>query len=368
MNVDLDLNLNVNTTVDLDVGHELAGGDREVPSMRGRVNAEMTRHRASRSGDERSTGGGLRRRQGSRSGSGSGQGQRIAWVVAIVCALVSTASADTLTIGLYAPTAPFASTASRVELATKLGEHFGKALGVTGNGKVFARAGDFASAVRKGEVTVALVDATYLAAAGGNYTVLAGAVRNGDTNHGWILVARGGAKVADLKSKRLLVPGVGGREMDFVANVLFGGEIGKDFFAKIEAAPDTASALAALGLGKADAAIVPAGVEVPAGATKLVELPALSGPVLVAFGAVPPARRNALVAAADTFKGDPTVAALRPVDPDAVKSIARRFAAPVKRGPMALPAIRLLVGDLVEGRTFAIDRTSAASFAAAPAR
>jgi len=70
----------------------------------------------------------------------------------------------------------------------------------------------------------------------------------------------------------------------------------------------------------------------------------------------------------DTFKGDPTVAALRPVDPDAVKSIARRFAAPVKRKPMALPAIRLLVGDLVEGRTFAVDRTSAASFAAAPAR
>jgi hypothetical protein len=35
---------------------------------------------------------------------------------------------------------------------------------------------------------------------------------------------------------------------------------------------------------------------------------------------------------------------------------------------MAVPAIRLLVGDLVEGRTFSIDRTSAASFAAGPGR
>ena len=291
-----------------------------------------------------------------------------ALVLALVCAFATTAAAETLTIGLYAPTAPFASTASRVELATKLGEHFGKALGVTGNGKVFARAGDFASAVKKGEVTVALVDATYLAAAGDNYTILAGAVRNGDTNHGWVLVARGATKVVDLKGKRVLVPGIGGRETDFVANVLFGGEVGKDFFAKIEAAPDTASALAALGLGKADAAIVPAGIEVPAGATKLVELPALSGPVLVAYGALAPARRNALVAAADTFKGDATVAALRPADPEAVKIIAHRFSPVVKHGPMALPAIRLLVGDLVEGRTFSIDRTSAAAFAAAPGR
>ena len=288
--------------------------------------------------------------------------------IAILCMLVGVGRAETLTIGLYAPTAPFASTAARVELATKLGEHFGKALGVTGNGKVFARAGDFASAVKKGEVTVALVDATYLAAAGGNYTILAGAVRNGDINHGWLLVARGATKIADLKGKRVLVPGIGGREADFIANVLFGGEVGKDFFAKIEAAPDTASALAALGLGKADAAIVPAGVDIPAGATKLLELPVLSGPVLVAYGAVPPARRNALVEAAATFKGDATVAGLKPADPEAVKTIARRFAPPVKRGPLAVPAIRLLVGELVEGRTFSIDRTSAASFAAGPGR
>jgi len=287
----------------------------------------------------------------------------VKWVLAILCTLVAVSRAETLTIGLYAPTAPFASTASRVELATKLGEHFGKSLGVTGNGKVFARAGDFASAVKKGEVTVALVDATYLAAAGGNYTILAAAVRGGETSHGWILVARGAAKIADLKGKRVLVPGIGGREADFVANVLFGGEVGKDFFAKIEAAPDTASALAALGLGKADAAIVPSGVELPAGTTKLLELPALSGPLLVAYGAVQPTRRNALVEAAASFKGDATVAALKPADPEAVKIIARRFAAPVKRGPLAVPAIRLLVGDLVEGRTFSIDRTSAAAFA-----
>ncbi|MEO6773593.1 MAG: PhnD/SsuA/transferrin family substrate-binding protein [Kofleriaceae bacterium] len=289
-------------------------------------------------------------------------------VMAILCTLVAVGRAEPLTVGLFAPTAPFASTASRVELATKLGEQFGKALGVAGNGKVFARAGDFASAVKSGEVTVALVDATYLATVGGSYTMLGDAVRGGETRHAWILVARGITKIADLRGKRVLVPAIGGREVDFVTNVLFGGEVGKDFFAKIVPAPDTASALAALGLGKADAAIVPSGVELPAGTTQLLELPALSGPVLVAYGTLSPARLAALVKAAVGFQGDATVTALRDADPDAIRTIMQRFAAVVRRGPWAVPAVRLLVVDLVEGRTFSIDRTSAAAFAAAPGR
>ncbi len=282
-------------------------------------------------------------------------------VISVLCG--ATAQADTLTVGLFAPTAPFPSTAARVELATKLGDQLGKAIGATGTGKVYARAGDFASAVKKGEVTLAVVDATYLAAAGGNYTILAAAVRNGESNHGWILVARGAAKIADLKGKRLLVPAIGGRENDFVLNVLFGGEVGKDFFAKLEPAPDTASALASLGLGKADAAVVPSGSDLPSGTSKLLDLPTLSGPVLVAYGTLAAARKAQLLDAAAVFRGDATVASLKPADAEAVRAIARRFSVPAKRGPLAVPAVRLLVGDLVEGRTFTIERTSATVFA-----
>ena len=284
----------------------------------------------------------------------------------VLIALAGVAHADHVTVGLFAPTAPFPSTAARVEFASKLGDQLGKALGGTGGGKVFARAGDFAAAVKQGEVTVALVDATYLAAAGGAYTVIAGAVRDGETQHGWQLVARGGDKIAALRGKRVLVPGIGGREADFVVDVLFGGEIGKDYFGKIEPAPDTASALAALGLGKADAAIVPTGVELPPGTSAVLTLPTLSGPVLVAYGAQSAQRKAQLAAAAAAFHGDATVGGLRPVDADVVHAIARRFAPAVKRGPLAVPAYRVLVGDLVEGRTFVIERTPATAFAAAP--
>lgn len=277
-------------------------------------------------------------------------------LLAILAILCGVAHADTLTVGLFAPSAPFPSTAARVELASKLGDQLGKALGGTGVGHVYARAGDFAAAVKKGDVMVALVDASYLAAAGGNFTILA---TTGDV--AWQLVAKGGVKIAGLKGKRVLVPTNGGRETDFVLNVMLGGEVARDFFAKIDVAPDTASTLAALGLGKADAAVVPVGVDLPAGVTQVLALPTLPGPVLVAYGAAD--KRAAIATAANNFHGDATIAALHAGDSEAVRAISHRFAVPVKRGPLAVPAVRLLVGELVEGRTFTLERTPVTQFA-----
>lgn len=288
-------------------------------------------------------------------------------LVVLLLLVCAAAHAETVTVGLFAPSAPFPSTAARVELASKLAAAVSKALGgVPATGKVFARSGDFQSAVKKGDVQIALVDATYLANAGGGYTVLASAVRGGDTQHRWQLVGRGVEKFADLKGKRVLVPASGGRETDFVLDVLLAGEVARDYFGKIETAPDTASTLAALGLGKADAAVVPAGVELPGSVVTVLALPPVSGPVLVAYG-LTPAQRSAIAGALGSFEGDATVTGFRPAGSEVVAAVARRFTVPVKRGPLAVPAVRVLVGDLVDGRTFAIERTPVTSFAVAPA-
>jgi len=87
--------------------------------------------------------------------------------------------------------------------------------------------------------------------------------------------------------------------------------------------------------------------------------------VLVAYGNVSAAQRQALAAAASAFKGDATVGGFKGGDADTVRGIARRFSIPVKRGPHAVPAVRVVVGDLVENRTFAIERTPATAFALA---
>lgn len=294
---------------------------------------------------------------------GPGIAAALALALALVAGAAAAARADTVTVGVFAPSAPFPSTAARVELATRLGEQLGRALGGTGVGRVYARATDFAAAVRKGEVTIALVDAAYLAGTGG-YAVIAGAVHGGDTAQRWQVIARAGTHtLAELRGKRVLVPSNGGREADLVLNVLLGGAE-RDLF-KIEAAPDTASAIAALGLGKADAAFVPAGVEPPAGTAQVVALPALPTPVLVAYGAVSPARRAALARAAASFTGDAIIAALRETGDAGVREIARRFAAPVKRGALLVPAVRVVTGELVDARSRSIERTPASTFVTA---
>jgi hypothetical protein len=280
--------------------------------------------------------------------------------------LGATAHAENITVGVFAPSAPFPSTAARVELASRLGEHVGKALGGTGTGRVYARAGDFATAVRGGTVTIALVDATYLAGANlGQYTVIAGSVRNGAIASNWQLVARGGGKIDGLKGKRILVPSNGGRETELLLNVMLGGDVAKDFFAKIEAAPDTASTLASLNLGKADAAIVPTGVDLPGGVAVVLAMPSIAHPVLVAFKA-DATQKTALTTAAGTFKGDGTINGFRATDGRELRAVAGRFVIPAKRGQMAVPTARVVVGDLVEGRTWSLDRAPATTFVQPP--
>jgi len=88
--------------------------------------------------------------------------------------------------------------------------------------------------------------------------------------------------------------------------------------------------------------------------------------VLVAYG-LTPAQRTAIAGALGSFDGDATVAGFRPSAGDVVTAVARRYTVPVKRGPLAVPSVRLLVGDLVDGRTFSIERTPVTSFAVAPA-
>jgi hypothetical protein len=196
--------------------------------------------------------------------------------------------AEPVTVGLFAPSAPFPSTVARVELARRLGGELGAALGAAGSGRVYARAADFAAAVRRGEVAIALVDPAYLAGTTG-YTVLAVALHDGEPVRAWQLVARGAAKLGELRGRRALVPTIGGRETDLVLHALLGGELGRDFFGRIEAAPDTASALAALALGKAEAAVVPA-TGLPQETSVVVALPALSNPAMTrSTGSSPPA-------------------------------------------------------------------------------
>lgn len=273
-------------------------------------------------------------------------------IAATVCALAATAAAEPVRVGVYAPATPFEGTGARLDFATRLAKHIG---GDDAVGRVYGKAGDFAAALRKGDIDLAVVDTTYLAAAGGSYAVLAVAVRGGDTRVTWDLVARGAVdSVLALKGKTVLTPSVGGRETAFVTEALLGGELPPDFL-KVESSPDVLSAIAALGIGKAEAAVVPSGLALPSGTNRVVTLPSISWPVLIASPRASAAVQATAAERALTFGGSGAISGFRSGTADAYRGLARRFGRPQRRGPMVVPNLRIAVGELIEGRRFTID-------------
>jgi hypothetical protein len=290
---------------------------------------------------------------------------RLAVAIAIAALWASTAAADPMTVGVFAPSAPFDGNPARVAFASRLAAHLASATGDEVIGRVYARAADLAAALRRGEVQVAVVDAAYLAGRGDRGDVLAVAVTGGATTQAWQLVTRTAAtRALDLRGRSLLVPTVGGREADLVGNALLGGELPPRFWSALTAAPDAASAVAAVGLGRADAAAVPAGVALPAGVRVVMALPRLPAPIVIGLGLG--ARRERVAAALLAYRGDGAITGFAAGDADVLPALAARLAPPVRRGPLIVPPLALPAGELVAGRHFTIERADVRSFAAPP--
>lgn len=296
-------------------------------------------------------------------------GRALVAVAVVVAALGAArpARADDLTVGVFVPSAPFASTSARQDYATRLATHLAAATGDAGVGRVYARAADLAAALKKGELDVAVVDAAYLATRGAGVQVIATATRGGDVAAAWQLVSIGGEDgVLALEGKRVQVAAIGGGEADFVHHALFGGELARSFFAGIDTSPDVASVLAALKLGKASVAIVPGGVELPSGARRVAALPEVSWPVLVAASGLDAARTAKVTEAAGAFAGGDVLTGFRAGGADAVRALGRRFGKVERRGPMAIPRIDVAVDALVEGRKPVIRRRPVRTLVVAP--
>ena len=271
----------------------------------------------------------------------------------------SAAAADTLTVGLYAPAALFSGTSDRLAFATGLAEHLAQAVGVErGVGRVYTRAADFRSAVRRGVIDFALVNEVYLAASRTDYRAVAVAVRRGSPRVAWHLVGRSGIRtVGELEGKRLIVPSLGGREDDFVINALFGSEINAGFFAEIETATDAFSTLATLSLQRADAACVPAGLPLPAGVTRIAELPTAYWPLLVALPNTNEDDIAQVRASLSSFAGGEVFSGFEAVKPNAYQAMRRRLRGVRRQGPLVSIPVSSLVARLLRSITFAIEPT-----------
>jgi hypothetical protein len=278
-------------------------------------------------------------------------------LTSLVCALTlatpAVASAEDITIGLYAPTAPFESSGDRVSFINAIADHLAPAAnGSRVTGKVFASASAYAAAVKKGEIQFAIIDAPYAAALGMPYTVLASATRSGDASASWQLIAKSSiGAIRDLKGAKVAIPTVGAKANSFVTNVLLGGEVDASYFATISEAPDVRSAVTLITVGKADAAFVPAGVDAPSGTKRLISLPTVGWPVFVSLPGTESRLATAFGARLKTFGGAGGFGSFTDATNGTYRGLVGAFNKTSKHGPMALPPpARLNVRDILAGR------------------
>lgn len=245
-----------------------------------------------------------------------------------------------LVVAIYAPTAPFDGGDARFQYVSRLAQHIGSVAGVPAEGKAFNRAGDFEAAIKKGDIDFAIVDALLVADA--NYPrVIATATAGGQTTQQWALFASpgsGAAKASDLAGKRLAYVSAGRRDIAFVENALLDSvvSVGRFFAGKPQAAPDVASAVQTVTLGKADAVCVP--VTKAKGLRKVFDAGRIPLPAFVqAKAAVPEATVATVTKAVLSYGAGGALDGWRPAGADAYRALAGQMSPKLKKPVMADP-------------------------------
>jgi hypothetical protein len=290
-------------------------------------------------------------------------------IVCVLAAMPARADADDVTIGLFAPTAPFEGSGDRVSFINAVAEHLsGAGDGTKVHGKVYSTTAAFTAAVKKGEIQFAIIDAPYAAANSLPYSILAAATRSAQASAPWQLIAKSSINsVRDLRGSAVAIPAVGAKAQAFVANALLGGEVDSSYFASVTEAVDPRSALAMITVGKVAAAFVPAGLEPPSGTKRVATLTTVGWPMFVALPSADAKRTASFASRIKSYSGSGVFTGFG--DPAAAnyRGLTSMFGKPTKKGPMALPPpARLNVRDVLAGRTFAVPLSNPIALVDAP--
>jgi hypothetical protein len=164
-----------------------------------------------------------------------------------------------LTVALYAPMAPLPSADARFGYVDKLARYL-QSVGVNAHPKVFARSADLETAIKRGQVDLAILDAFYAADRGSNFQVLAVATAAGELYSRWGLYTHlSNGNILDMSGKRLAwVSPSGAKEASYINNVLLYGELKvAQFFQMSSPTPDIGAAVSDVVLRRADCVFAP---------------------------------------------------------------------------------------------------------------
>jgi hypothetical protein len=162
-----------------------------------------------------------------------------------------------LTVAIFAPRAAFKGPYDLFAYGDRLAAFIGKEAGLAVKSVVFAKPRQLEAAIRRGEVSFAVLDPLYLASK--RHKVLALATVDGRPRQRWALYAAIGQKSCSLQGQRLAHVKASGQDLAFVERVLLGAALKlKRFFGAIQGLRDAGNAISAVKLGRADCTLAPA--------------------------------------------------------------------------------------------------------------
>jgi hypothetical protein len=181
--------------------------------------------------------------------------------------------ATTITVGIYAPTVPFAGSQARADYVQRLAAAIKQATGANVEAKVFTSYGQAKGA------DFAIVEAQCVATGGG--TVLANAQIGGSTSRSWALYSSSGGDLNALKGKRIAFVKTGCNDNGFIDNAMLESEADGWFSGRVGAG-DIGGAVAAVASSKsADAVFAPTGQQ--RGLSKVLDADSVPNPAFVQF-------------------------------------------------------------------------------------
>jgi hypothetical protein len=159
---------------------------------------------------------------------------------------------QSLTLGLYAPEATFASSAEALAYITKLAQAVEERTGLRTTGKAFLRHGD----LERAQVDFAVISGRCLSGVKGN--ILAAAAIEGKTVETWGLFASSQGTTLALRGARLAYVKTECRDKEFLEYAMLGGELSLEFFGALVDKPNVTGSVAAVASYRsADAVFAP---------------------------------------------------------------------------------------------------------------
>ncbi len=180
-----------------------------------------------------------------------------------------------LTIGIYTPTVPFATSQARLTYVQSLA----KAIEANVNTKVEGRSYTSMSQLSKSNLDFAIIDGQCYAA---NMTgkLLANAEVDGGTSRRWALYSSLGPTMQALRGKKLAYIRMGCKDTAFIENAMLESEVGKSFFSGQVGKPDLGGTVAEVVSRKgAEAVFAPVGSQ--KGLTKVFDTGSVPNPAFV---------------------------------------------------------------------------------------